>query len=301
MSSQSQASSERLCDGLSPQFRNILFLTDFSLCSNLALPYARAIADRYGATVHVVNVVRKERMIGSLRIPYADVEAENQASRLAMDNLTRSEAFKGVLCTQFVERGDVLEVVFKLVSRLHTDLIILGTHGRRGLKYVVLGSLAEQVFRHAACPVLTVGPLVRNKGVAQGRIDRVLYATDLSSAASLRALEYALYIARTSYAELILLHAIFHLAESPLLDLGEEVREVRRRLTNLVVKSGVDYQVVVGSGPPTEVILAAAEESKADLVIIGAHYGGLASAHTPGAIAHEVACRTPCPALMVAG
>jgi len=300
MSSQSRASSEGLCYGLSPQFRNILFLTDFSLCSNLALPYARAIADRYDATVHVAHVVRNERMIGPLHIPYADVEAESQGARLAMDNLTRSEAFKGVVCTQFVERGEVLEVIFKLVSRLHADLIILGTHGRRGLKYVVLGSLAEQVFRHAACPVLTVGPLVHNRGVAEGRIDRILYATDLSSA-SLRALEYALYIARTSYAELILLHAIFHLAESPLLDLDEEVREVRRRLMDLVVKSGVDYHVVIGSGPPTEVILAVAEESRADLIIMGAHHGGVASAHAPWAITHEVVCRTPCPALMVAG
>ena len=136
--------------------------------------------------------------------------------------------------------------------------------------------------------------------MAEGRIDRILYATDLSPA-SLRALEYALYIARTSYAELILLHAIFHLAEYPLLDLDEEVIEVRRRLTDLVVKSGVDYQVVVGSGPPTEVILGAAEESRADLVIMGAHHGGLVSARTPGAIAHEVVCRTPCPSLMVAG
>lgn len=300
MSSQSQASSEGLFDGPAPQFRNILFLTDFSLCSDSALPYARAIADRYSATVHVVHVVGKERMIGPLRIPYADVEAESQAARLAMDNLTRSEAFKGVLCTQYVEQGQVLEVVCKLVSRLRTDLIILGTHGRRGLKYVVLGSLAEQVFRHAACPVLTVGPQVHNRGVAQGRIDRILYATDLSSA-SLRALDYGLYIARTSYAELILLHAIFYLGESPLFDLDESVGEARRQLTDLVVKSGVDYQVVVKSGPPPEMILVAVEESKADLVIMGARHGGLASAHTPWAIGHEVVCRTPCPALMVPG
>src|SRR5262245_27731414 len=137
MSSQSQASSEGLCGGLAPQFRNILFLTDFSLCSNSALPYVRAIVDRYGATVHVVHVVGKERMIGPLPIPYADVETESQGARRAMDNLTQSEAFKGLLCTQLVERGEVLEVVLNLVSRLRTDLIILGTHGRRGLKYVV--------------------------------------------------------------------------------------------------------------------------------------------------------------------
>jgi nucleotide-binding universal stress UspA family protein len=300
MSIQSQASKGGLCDGPSPQFRNILFLTDFSLCSDSALPYVRAIADRYGATVHVVHVVRKERMIGPLHIPHGDVQAESQAARLAMDNLARSDAFKGVLCTQFVERGEVLEAVCKLVSRLRTDLIILGTHGRRGLKYVVLGSLAEQLFRHAACPVLTVGPQVHNRGVAQGRIDRILYATDLSPA-SLRALDYGLYIARTSYAELILLHAIFYLGESPLFDLDESVREARRRLTDLVVKSGVDYQVVVESGRPPDVILTTAEESKADLVIMGAHHAGVASAHAPWAIAHEVVCGTPCPALMVPG
>ena len=86
-----------------------------------------------------------------------------------------------------------------------------------------------------------------------------------------------------------------------MLDLDEEVREVRRRLTDLVDKSGVDYQVVVESGRPPDVILTAAEESKADLVIMGAHRAGFGAAHAPWAITHEVVCRTPCPAFMVPG
>lgn len=298
MSIQARAPSEGLRVRLAPKFRNILFPTDLSSCSELALPYVGAIADRYGATVHILHVVGKEWMIGSLGVKC--VEAERQAARLALDNLTRSDAFKDVLCTQTLERGEVLEVVLQLVTDLGVDLIILGMHGRRGLKYVVLGSVAEQVFRHAPCPVLTVGPRVHNKGLARGRIDRILYATDFSSA-SLRALEYGFYIARTSYAELILLHAILYLGEAPLVDFDEGVQEVKRRLTALMGNSEVDYQVVVGTGPPVDVILGVAEESKADLLIMGTHRGGFASAHAPWAIAHEVACRTPCPVLMLPG
>jgi nucleotide-binding universal stress UspA family protein len=235
-------------------------------------------------------------MIGPSGVSYA--ETESQASRLEMIRLNPSEAFKNVSCTQTLEQGELLEVVQKMVTDLSIDLIILGTHGRRGLKYIVRGSVAEQVFRHVTCPVLTVCPRVQNKSLAQGRINRILYATDLSSA-SLRALEYGLYIARTSHAELMLLHAILHLAEYPNVDSDEGVRETRRRLTELMDKSDVEYQVIVGNGPIADVIVGVAEESKADLAIMGAHRGSWASAHIPWAIAHQVACRTPCPLLMV--
>jgi nucleotide-binding universal stress UspA family protein len=61
---------------VSPKLQNILFTTDFSPCSNAALPYARAIAGLYGSTVHIVHVITPERVVGEFGISLADVEKE---------------------------------------------------------------------------------------------------------------------------------------------------------------------------------------------------------------------------------
>ena len=69
--------------------------------------------------------------------------------------------FSDIAHTATVERGEVWEVLSSLVEEKKIDLIVVGTHGRRGLKKLVLGSMAEQVFRQARCPVLTIGPHAR--------------------------------------------------------------------------------------------------------------------------------------------
>ncbi len=108
-----------------------------------------------------------------------------------------------------VRQGDVWEEVERLISEKHIDLLIIGTHGRRGLGKLVFGSVAEQIFRHADCPVLTVGP-----GSFEGPIIDAtevvwpfLFATDFG-VASLRALPYAVSFANRVATKLILLHVI---------------------------------------------------------------------------------------------
>ena len=92
-----------------------------------------------------------------------------------------------------------------MVGRHAIDLIVLGSHGKHGLKKLVLGSAAEQIFRHADCPVLTVGPKVVAPGPGEVAFKHILFATDFS-AGSLRALPYALSLAEENQARLALLH-----------------------------------------------------------------------------------------------
>lgn len=75
----------------------------------------------------------------------------------------------------------VWNVVSELVTEFKVDLIVLGTHGHGGLRHLVLGSVAEQIFRRAACPVLTVGPGAHD-GLAQGKLNTIVYATNFSPA-----------------------------------------------------------------------------------------------------------------------
>jgi universal stress protein A len=164
-----------------PEFKHILFATDFSPCSQVALPYALSVAKRYGSTVHVVHVVGPEPLIGPLGVHYPKTEDEDSLAKQSLDALIQSGALKGIPYTHTITRGVVSSVVSKQIADLNIDLVVLGTHGRSGLRKLVLGSVAEKILRCAGCPALTVGPEVHN-GLAEGKLNTIVYATDFSPA-----------------------------------------------------------------------------------------------------------------------
>jgi nucleotide-binding universal stress UspA family protein len=93
------------------------------------------------------------------------------------------------------------------MRNLKTDLLVLGTHGRGGVKKVLLGSVSEEMVYSAHCPVLTVGPDVSPKPMPELRLRRILCATDLLPS-SAKALAYALWMAQQEHAQLTVLHSI---------------------------------------------------------------------------------------------
>jgi nucleotide-binding universal stress UspA family protein len=117
--------------------------------------------------------------------------------------------------------------------------------------------VAEQIFRHATCPVMTVGPEVHN-GLSAGTIRAILYATDFSSG-SRHAFAYALSLAKSAKAKLILLHAI---ENDLLISFGDQAFSiVKSRLGQLMPEDGgVDYSVVAECGPATDMILKTAKD-----------------------------------------
>lgn len=286
--------------GIYPAFKNILFPSDFSACSSLALPYARAIAARYGATVHLVHVVGPEAVVGPLGVYYPQVEDERAWAERAMNELVHSETLTGVSSTQTITRGAVWDVVSKVIAERSIDLIVVGTHGRRGLRHFVIGSVAEQIFRHAPCPVLTVGPEAHD-GLAAGKLRTIVYATDFSPG-SLGALPYAMSLARTNEAKVVLVHAVHPIvasnAEFIALDVDAMVEEAKQELEKLVAAhADVRCETVVKSWAPSDLILGLATETNADLIVMGAHRGSVS--HIPWATAHMVVCRAKCPVLTV--
>src|SRR5208283_1557160 len=108
-----------------------------------------------------------------------------------------------------IRHGSVWEELQAIIFQKQVDLVVVGTHGRRGFEKVFLGSVAEQVFRDAICPVLTVGPYSYHESRVDltGAIQTYLFATDFSEA-SLCALPQAVSLANQTKARLILLHVI---------------------------------------------------------------------------------------------
>ena len=112
------------------------------------------------------------------------------------DNLAKRGTLAGVRHEVIVRQGDLWVELEKIIDQEHVDMVVIGTHGRHGLGKLVLGSVAEQIFRHADCLVLTVGPGSFQDAPFDGsRVIRpFLFATDFG-VASRHALPYAISFA----------------------------------------------------------------------------------------------------------
>jgi nucleotide-binding universal stress UspA family protein len=149
-----------------------------------------------------------------------------------------------------------------MVEQKEIDLLVLSTYGRSGVQKALVGSVAEYMFRHAACPVLTVGPAVVAKSRDAGEFNRILYATDFSPE-SLTAAPYAISLAREHHAQLILMHCIGR---------DEDVEGMHRALANLDPLAAdliAEPDCIVERGRPVEKILEVAEGHAVDLIVLG--------------------------------
>jgi nucleotide-binding universal stress UspA family protein len=180
------------------------------------------------------------------------------------------------------------------------DLIVMGTHGRGGVGKLLMGSVAETVFRRASCPVLTVGPAVSAERESIVDLHAILFATDFS-AASTAAMTYAVALALSNSARLYILHV----AAGPAAEVDENA--LKDRLRNLVPEKALftsQPKIIVEYGPPAERILSVAEELAIDLIVLGVKRAPVRfepSAHLPPATAYKVVSQAISPVLTVRG
>ncbi|HTR50420.1 MAG TPA: universal stress protein [Kofleriaceae bacterium] len=138
--------------------KTILVPTDFSPNANEALDYAVELAKRFDARIQVLNVI-PTAMIGAeygLMVTQAMVDDLLRDNQATLDKLVAARTDKAAFAPPRLEVGDVRIQIERVASEIHADLIVMGTHGRRGVKRALLGSVAESVVRTTACPVLLV-------------------------------------------------------------------------------------------------------------------------------------------------
>jgi nucleotide-binding universal stress UspA family protein len=138
---------------------SILVATDFSPPAEHALEYACVLASKLDATIHLVSVVG----VPALAVP--ELGAAMAASVIdtmiddnqnALDRLADQCRARGKVGEVLLRTGDARDMICHTATELKADLIVLGTHGRRGLSRALLGSVAEYVVRTSNVPVLTV-------------------------------------------------------------------------------------------------------------------------------------------------
>jgi nucleotide-binding universal stress UspA family protein len=145
-------------------YRRILWPTDLSRLARTALPHAlQLVAGSKGelAVLHVLPTVTAYMFpeIGGSAWEQID-RANRSIGKRKLDRITKEikAEHPGLRVQNVLAEGVVFDEVLRAARRLHCDLIVLATHGRTGLKHVLMGSVAENVVRRAPCPVLIVRP-----------------------------------------------------------------------------------------------------------------------------------------------
>ncbi len=298
--------------------KSVLVAVDFSEASQKPVRHALAIARHYGAKLCLAHVISSLglTMASSDAIAAAEESVWRDAAQLE-DDLVRSRALAGLQYQFVIRQGEVWPELEAIIREQEIDLVVIGTHGRRGIGKLLHGSVAEEIFRHADCQVLTVGP----NSYQDSRVDyrgvtrTFLFTTDFGEA-SLHALPRGISYANHFGAKLVFLHVIstlplpeaFHrYAAGDVTPTRESVRVASlRRLKELTQNATLEVRpaFVVEFGavsPVSKTIQEEAEKLRADVIIMGLHpstHIGTAC-HMPLATAYEVVCGAGCPVLTV--
>ena len=283
---------------LSLAMKNVLLATDFSSGSDVALKHALALASRQSARVHTLHVAAPDCY--QLLDPEAfALTFTGWAEKSANPTEVLRGLMQGLPSEVPLHPGLVWQVVSEIVTRNEIDLLVLASHGRHGIPRLVLGSVAEDVFRNVSCPVLTVGPDVKACPANDLSIKKILLATHFEPNSS--APEYAAWLSNEFRAELTVLHVADEResdsAGNGNTPLAERLRAVVRDEDALWRKPAF----VLAYGLPSDKILEVAGRTQPDLIVLGARHPEPAriNSHLPWATAARVIAEASCPVLTV--
>jgi nucleotide-binding universal stress UspA family protein len=282
----------------------ILVTTDFSDVSDRALDYAIALARRYDARIYLTHIITPDPFqFAEPQLAQATYEKVRQAAEEGMTDILISGKLRGVAHEVLLEEGNVWPALEKLIIKHEIDLVVAGTHGRGKVQKILIGSVAEEIFRRADTAVLTVGPAVKGGLQGETELSHILFATDFGPGAE-KAAAYAFSLAQEHNASLTLLHVI----ESGAAYTEESVARQREinavRMRKLMPEGSENWckpEFRVTFGSAVEEILIGARESKADLIVMGAKPRKNLAGHVPLTIAYNVVTKATCPVLTVRG
>jgi nucleotide-binding universal stress UspA family protein len=303
---------------------HVLCPVDFSAFSRHALEHAIQLARWFKSTLTVLCVypppaapppVLFGGLPGPLPIePFPGLTVSPERTR---DEVTAELAkfiaqvdTTGVMVCLEARAGTPVANIVDVAAALHADLIVLGTHGHSGFDRWVLGSVTEKILRKASCPVLTVPPPVTEPPTDMLRVfKRILCPVDFSKP-SLKALEYALALAKEADAELWLMHVIEGVADlkhweqltnaSIIEYLRLSEQNALTRLREAVPKDAHTWctpRELLVTGKPYEEILRFAREQDAHLIVMGVHGRNPIDLLFFGSTTQQVVRASTCPVL----
>jgi nucleotide-binding universal stress UspA family protein len=293
------------------RIKKILVPVDFSKPAIAALRYATDLAKEHRARIevlHVVEALSYAPMI-TASVDMGELREMHEAhARKELDRIAAQLRQERVRAATVIKVGRPSAAIAERAKSDGADLIVMATQGRHFVQHLLLGSVAERVVRAAPCPVLTVRAGVRPRKAVR----RIVTATDFS-AASAAARDYAVALARSSRAELVVLHAVEPIAlagdiygfttSATMYDAVEKA--ARQSLAGVVAElrknRGVRVHGVLVNGAATTSIVDAAKKCRADVLVVGTHGHSGLDRMLLGSVAERVVRTSSVPVLTVRG
>jgi nucleotide-binding universal stress UspA family protein len=268
------------------KINKILFPTDFSRCADQALEHAVFLAEKYGAEIHVLHAVtlfndQPEVVNDEFEETEEMIKKLEDIAELQLNKVSVAHEDDDIKIIKAQTRGiSAAPVILEYASENSIDLIVMGTHGRRGLGHFFLGSVAEEIIRMSVCPVFTIREA--KTPTSPKAKENILVPVDFSEY-SKNALANANEIAKSYKAKIHLLHIIeetmhpaFSLSgKSSIFDLIPGIEEDCRKRTEKIatdtISSKINYEIHIKGGRAANDIIKFAKENSSDLIVIATH------------------------------
>ncbi len=291
------------------EIRRILCPIDFSEFSDTAFRYALSLTQHHRAKLFVQHVLELWRRPDVSFVParyydeFRGLLLHNAEEKL--QEFVKNRTHNDIQPERVVELETASDSILAFAEAQKTDLIVIGTHGRRGFDRFMLGSVAERVIRKASCPVLAVRKPLHDfisSGQQQDlvQLSRFLFCTDFSKN-SQRALDYAISLT-TEYkdAELTLLHVLEDIPVSA--NIEKAIATATEQLDQLIPleerKTG-RIKTLVRIGKPYQQIIQLASEAQTDIVVMAVRGRSAMDLAVFGSTTHRVLQLGPCPVLVI--
>jgi nucleotide-binding universal stress UspA family protein len=270
----------------------LLVTLDGSEFGEHALPFARSIAERSGASVNLSHVRccdPPDDLLQNTPFQYEGVSMElyderheeEQRRYLSERVAGLQRDLPGAEVSSSLLEGYVTEALNRHAREMDADLIVMTTHGRTGVSRAWLGSVADSLVRHSSFPLLVIRPMEDGETFPEARFDHVLIPLDGSPIGE-NILEPSLELGRAMGSRATLLHVV-----APHLSIGarvaplpaghfknrlEEAEQYLARVRTGLEDQGIETDVVIDSHiAPARAILAAAEDKDVDLIALATH------------------------------
>jgi nucleotide-binding universal stress UspA family protein len=295
------------------QLNRIICATDFSGCSRFTIPTGVALAKEFGARLYICHVVDFPLMSAygeAIRDPALD---KDRITRDAGEEISALMGEQAVEWESLVVLGRTADEIERLSSEKDADLVISATHGRSGLKRLVLGSVTEHLMRRLACPLLVVRSAEESSGRAGDRpitLQKILVGCDFSPDSDL-GFQYALSFAQQFQAELHLAHVVEPSAYKELRrsegregipgekDLRDRLKEQLNRMVPEDALHWCTPKTVLLAGQPHEELSKYALVNGVDLMVLGFRGCGLMETLFVGSTTARAIRNAPCAVLSV--
>ena len=292
--------------------KHILCATDFSDFSNHAIPYGIALAKEFKARLFLCHVIDLSSAAVYGEAVLALEEQQRRMTKHAQDEMTRLMSKESIDWEPLITVGNAAHEIARLAADRKIDITIAASHGRAGLKRLILGSVTERLMRTLPCPLLVVRSPERGFVTPADQaitLKRILVGCDFSPNSSL-AFQYGLSLAQEFQADLHLVHVIQpqvydHLKKpgEPKQDLQKDLgSRIKDRLANMVPEEAQTWckpVTVLLAGRPDEEIAKYAMVNDIDLIVLGVRGYSLVESLFVGSTTDRVVRRASCPVLSV--